>query len=109
VQRTCVALSVLALACSSGEARTDAAIGDAAVDDAAIVSSDASDATAIDATSVPDAGPVDPRDRLLARYLSFLRATPTTPQSNGLRGADLGSVCDLWARLDLRRRRPTSR
>ena len=39
------------------------------------------------------------RDRLLATYLAYLQAHPGA-QSNGLDGATLGSVCDLWSRLD---------
>ena len=38
------------------------------------------------------------RDRLLATYLAWLQAHPGA-QSNGLDGATLGSVCDLWSRL----------
>ena len=38
------------------------------------------------------------RDRLLATYLAYLQAHPGA-QSNGLDGAMLGSVCDLWSRL----------
>ncbi|HWE29698.1 MAG TPA: hypothetical protein VHB97_16930, partial [Polyangia bacterium] len=38
------------------------------------------------------------RDRLLATYLAYLKAHPGA-QSNGLDGATLGSVCDLWSRL----------
>ena len=40
------------------------------------------------------------RDRLLASYLAYLRSEPTKAQSNGLRGAELNTVCDLWAALD---------
>jgi hypothetical protein len=48
-------------------------------------------------------GPATPtldgnRDRLLATYLAYLQAHPGA-QSNGLDGATLGSVCDLWSRL----------
>ena len=38
------------------------------------------------------------RDRLLASYLAYLQAHPGA-QSNGLDGATLASVCDLWSRL----------
>lgn len=38
------------------------------------------------------------RDRLLATYLAYLKATPGA-QSNGLDGAKLGGVCDLWRTL----------
>jgi hypothetical protein len=39
------------------------------------------------------------RDRLLATYLAFLQSDPQKLQSNGLRGADLHSVCELWTKL----------
>jgi len=39
------------------------------------------------------------RDRLLATYLAYLETMPTVQQSNGLRGADLHGVCDLWTAL----------
>jgi hypothetical protein len=45
--------------------------------------------------------PLDGRDRLIAGYLAHLQLDPTRAQSNGLRGADLSSVCDLWDALDL--------
>jgi len=38
------------------------------------------------------------RDRLLATYLAYLAAHPGA-QSNGLDGAALAGVCDLWMRL----------
>jgi hypothetical protein len=38
------------------------------------------------------------RDRLLATYLAYLAAHPGA-QSNGLDGATLAGVCDLWSRL----------
>ena len=40
------------------------------------------------------------RDRLLATYYAWLEAEPSTPQSNGLVGRNLMSVCDLWNGLD---------
>ena len=68
-----------------------------------------------DAASASDAGgdaaqpqdsaapPVDSlpanRDRLLATYLAYLKANPAA-QSNGLSGAALPGVCELWRRLD---------
>jgi hypothetical protein len=39
------------------------------------------------------------RDRLLASYLAYLQSTPTITQSNGLNGAALANVCDLWSTL----------
>src|SRR4051812_9370811 len=40
------------------------------------------------------------RDRLLATYLAFLKSNPTQTQSNGLSGANVSDVCDLWKKLD---------
>jgi hypothetical protein len=40
------------------------------------------------------------RDRLLATYFDRLKSIPDVPQSNGLLGRDLASVCDMWNRLD---------
>jgi len=49
--------------------------------------------------AMPSADTLDAnRDRLLATYLAYLAAHPGA-QSNGLDGATLGSVCDLWTRL----------
>ena len=39
------------------------------------------------------------RDRLIHSYLDFLKADPTATQSNGLSGANLTDVCDLWSKL----------
>jgi hypothetical protein len=54
----------------------------------------------------PDAGPssadtlADNRDRLLGTYLAFLQSYATSPQSNGLSGSNVSTVCDIWAQLD---------
>src|SRR3954470_10526655 len=49
--------------------------------------------------AMPAADTLDPnRDRLLATYLVYLVAHPGA-QSNGLDGATLAGVCDLWTRL----------
>src|SRR5688572_28148184 len=45
--------------------------------------------------------PLSNRDRLLAEYLAHLELDPNRAQSNGMRGADLDDVCDLWDSLDL--------
>jgi hypothetical protein len=42
----------------------------------------------------------DNRDRLLGTYLDFLKASAAPPQSNGLSGSNVSSVCDLWKKLD---------
>lgn len=39
------------------------------------------------------------RDRLLATYLAYLKANGAQPQSNGLSGSNVASVCDLWEKL----------
>src|SRR3569833_386458 len=52
-------------------------------------------AHAIDAPIANDGSRTGERDRLLASYLAWLQANPT-PQSNGLSGAALHSVCELW-------------
>lgn len=59
-----------------------------------------------DAGSDADAGPIpvdtlgSNRDRLLGTYFDFLKATATQPQSNGLSGSNVSSVCDLWTKLN---------
>jgi hypothetical protein len=40
------------------------------------------------------------RDRLLKTYFDYLEASVTVPQSNGLSGANVSSVCDVWSKLD---------
>jgi hypothetical protein len=48
----------------------------------------------------PATGTLDgDRDRLLASYLAWLQAHPGA-QSNGLDGASLANVCELWSHLD---------
>lgn len=43
---------------------------------------------------------VSNRDRLLATYLDYLVTSATAPQTNGLSGGNVSSVCDLWIKLD---------
>lgn len=40
------------------------------------------------------------RDRLLGAYFDFLKTSVTQPQTNGLSGTDVASVCDVWSKLD---------
>jgi hypothetical protein len=40
------------------------------------------------------------RDRLLCTYLDFLKSTSSPPQSNGLSGSNVSTVCDVWSKLD---------
>src|ERR1700749_3001863 len=62
-------------------------------------------ARAIDAPAVPPDAPSYPatldgnRDRLLASFLAYLESTPATTQSNGLSGATITTVCELWSAL----------
>jgi hypothetical protein len=57
---------------------------------------------AVDTTDGATTSPADTlsanRDRLLATYLAYLKATPGA-QSNGLDGSKLAGVCDLWRAL----------
>ncbi len=57
-----------------------------------------------DGASANDAGTTDSltsnRDRLLATYLAYLKSTPAVTQSNGLSGANVSTVCDIWTKLD---------
>lgn len=39
------------------------------------------------------------RDRLLTSYFNYLKAYVTVPQSNGLSGSNVSSVCDVWNKL----------
>jgi hypothetical protein len=39
------------------------------------------------------------RDRLLATYLDYLKANAAQPQSNGLSGSNVSTVCDVWSKL----------
>ncbi|MGZ3422293.1 MAG: hypothetical protein ACXWUG_20075 [Polyangiales bacterium] len=119
---TVACLSCIALmACSSSEsAGTQAEAGDAAADSAAVddtLSADADDSatppeampdSTSDASPDADADADAPssaddlssnRDRLLGTYYTFLKTSVTTPQSNGLSGASVSSVCDVWTKL----------
>ena len=74
----------------------------AACSSPAVIHSDAPVASdgahAIDAPPIGDGSLTGERDRLLASYLAWLQANPT-PQSNGLAGGSLHSVCELWSAL----------
>ena len=63
---------------------------------------DVDGAVAADASDAATTNPADTlasnRDRLLATYLAYLKATPGA-QSNGLDGSKLAGVCDLWKAL----------
>ena len=71
--------------------------------DAAAITTDAPTAMTIDAPP-PDATAFPAtldgnRDRLLASYLAYLASTPATTQTNGLSGATIATVCQLWSAL----------
>lgn len=84
---------VLAACDSTPAGMPDGAIADAPAHDAA-------------ADAGGDAGPQwmdtldSNRDRLLGTYLDFLKSSVTTPQTNGLSGSNVSTVCDIWTRLD---------
>lgn len=64
-----------------------------------------SDASADAAGHSSDAGaPSDTlesnRRRLLQTYFDFLKANATQPQTNGLSGSNVATLCDLWQKLD---------
>jgi hypothetical protein len=87
-------LAIACVACG-GQVAPGSPDGARSVPDATVVASpDAS----------PDADLRSPltknRDRLLATYLAFLESDPTVTQTNGLSGADVATVCELWTKLD---------
>jgi hypothetical protein len=95
--RTAIAFFAATLAaCSVGSGGGDdgGASGDGAAAAGDLASGDLATADLATAPATLDGN----RDRLLATYLAYLQAHPGA-QSNGLDGATLGSVCDLWARL----------
>ena len=87
------------------DADTGATPEDSSPDVASEGGTDASGDVATDAALEADApGGGDDldsnRDRLLGTYYDFLKASVTTPQSNGLSGSTVTSVCDVWKKLD---------
>lgn len=104
--RPALAPLVALLACggSSGEGdlggEATAIDGGATEVDAATIDPGAGDAGGGEDVGGDASAALASRDRLLATYLEFLDASPDVPQSNGLRGADLDDVCDLWDALD---------
>jgi hypothetical protein len=108
----CVTFSWLAVtsACSSSAAssdpidaattrETEPVDSESALEDAAEVDAvdSATDSSAEAAVAKDDLA--GNRDRLLGTYYAFLKSSVTTPQSNGLSGASVTSVCDLWTKL----------
>ena len=98
----------VAWACgSSGGAAQSSAGGPGAPDGGGADTGDTSPFTdgAVPETDAQDAAPTAPgdtlganRDRLLATYFAYLKATPGA-QSNGLDGSKLADECDLWKAL----------
>jgi hypothetical protein len=96
----------IALACGSGGGGSSGAEPEdgGTSDDRGPVSEAGADVATGDAgreaeasTPVTDTSSAN-RDRLLATYLAYLKAHPGA-QTNGLDGASLGTVCDLWSAL----------
>jgi hypothetical protein len=107
------------LACSSsgadGTSGDDAGAVDADHTDAIVA--DARDTSAPSDTASPSDAPIEGstdanadaapaaddlssnRDRLLGTYYAYLKSSVTTPQSNGLSGSNVTSLCDLWVKL----------
>jgi len=94
----------LSLACSTAPSASDAGDTDAGARADSGAFTDAAPDASSDAQS--DAGPQwtdtlgSNRDRLLATYLAWLKANASSPQSNGLSGSNVASVCDVWSKLD---------
>jgi hypothetical protein len=90
--------------------QTDSGMIDAGATDAGATDAGSTDGGPTDAgvpaldAGLPDAGAVDTLDanrtRLLGTYLAFLDQNPTAVQSNGLSGAAVADVCELWSKLD---------
>ena len=91
--RSALGLVVAGVACAGGGGGDDDAV------DATAATADAAPPD-----GAPDAFPETPLDlergRLLLTYYQFLEVDPTHTQSNGLSGADVSGVCDLWMKLD---------
>jgi hypothetical protein len=82
---------------SGGGVTTDASD---ASSDVAQPSADAASSTGGDAIAPAGGSLGDNRDRLLSTYFAYLKASATTPQSNGLSSSNVASVCDVWTKLD---------
>jgi hypothetical protein len=101
-------IAVVAWACGSSGGTPADAVGDTGVPEAGATETGAALDSGSDASTTSDAndgaaqGADDTlsanRDRLLTTYLAYLKATPGA-QSNGLDGAKLTGVCDLWKTL----------
>jgi hypothetical protein len=87
-------LGLALAACSSG--------GSSSQPDAPVTNQPDAAAT-VDAPASSDATVSDTldgqRDRLLATYYDYLEAHASTQMTNGLRGSDLHSVCEVWSAL----------
>jgi hypothetical protein len=105
---TIAGIASLAWACGSSNGAADAGDGSGAgqpESGAAETSATDPDVDAAGSTDASDGATTSSgdtlaanRDRLLTTYLAYLKATPGA-QSNGLDGAKLAGVCDLWRAL----------
>jgi hypothetical protein len=115
VRAVTIAIALALAACAAGGSgsvtNADDAGGRVVMEADASIGSDDGDAgdgaledAAIDAGADADSGWMDAldanRDRLLGTYLAFLKSNPAQTQSNGLSGATVSDVCDLWTQLD---------
>jgi hypothetical protein len=89
---------------SAYDAGMDAGM-DAAIDAGTDGGYDAGTGTDASDSGFADAGPIwvdtleSNRNRLLGTYFDFLKAYATDPQSNGLSGKNVSTVCDVWSGL----------
>ena len=78
--------------------------GGSSTADAGVTIADAGSTS--DAASTSDSGSTGAdtlganRDRLLETYFEFLKASATTPQTNGLSSSNVSNVCDVWTKLE---------
>lgn len=117
LRRALLAISLTACSSSTGPIGAGGHGGSLPVVDAGTDASDAAPDVQQPLDAGPDASdgggemdaeagppPVDTlasnRDRLLGTYLDYLKSSVATPQSNGLSGGNVSSVCDVWSQLD---------
>ncbi|MGH7284430.1 MAG: hypothetical protein ACRELY_23130 [Polyangiaceae bacterium] len=97
-------------ACAGGGAPDDAVSGGGSVSDGGSIADGGGAASTdsgspSDAAAASDAGSTggdtlaSNRDRLLETYFEFLKASATTPQTNGLSSSNVSNVCDVWTKL----------
>ncbi len=106
------ASSLIFAACAGSGAPDGATSGGGSPTDAGTIAPDASSGTSIDSGAPSDASTASDsgstgsdtlaanRDRLLETYFEFLKATATSPQTNGLSSSNVSNVCDVWTKLE---------